>query len=200
MLAIRLALLLAAASSAASFASLKESAVVIERPSNAIALLIGACDKGDFVDQTQCQENTKGDRKRIEGKRVIVNLGANHEAFLDFGSLNGDKVRFVWAPLYDAGNGLALTVGNPTKLSAQGNIVIGKRPFDGKAQADANESDLRRAAKLGQVGIEIIGTFGKPWQLTQGDKVVRGISFELEGLRLYHAKTGATLLEGTYSK
>lgn len=197
MLAFRI-LLLAAAASGATFASLKQDAVVVDRPSNAIALLIGACDKGDWVDQTQCQENTKGDRARIEGKRVIINLGAGHEAFLDFASLNGDTARFVWAPLYDAGNGLALTLGKPQKLSATGNIVVAKRPFDGKAPADATDSDLKRAAKLGQVGIEIIGTFGKPWQLSQGEKVVRGMSFELEGLRLYHSKTGQTLLEGTY--
>jgi hypothetical protein len=195
--------LLAAAlsfASALSYVELREGAVAVERPSSAIALLIGACDKGDFVDQTQCQENTKGDRKKIEGKRVVLNLGAGHENMLDFAQLNGDVARFVWTPLYDAGNGLAITVGKPTKVSPQGTIVMNRRPFDGKVADDVTDSDLKRAAKLGQVGIEIVGTFGKPWTLQHGDKTLRGISFEIEGVRFYHSRTGKTLSEGPVSK
>jgi hypothetical protein len=180
---------------AATFDELKQGAVTLERPQQTIAALVGACDKGDAIDMQECNKNLQPLKDAVKGKRVVMNFGANHEKFLQFEGERGGKMRFVWAPLIDLGNGLALTVGKPQKLSAQGNVVVGKRPIDGTSPSDILSGDLQRAAAIGQVGIEVIGKFGQTWALGGGS--VKGVAFEVEALRFYHSRTGKPLWEST---
>jgi hypothetical protein len=180
---------------AAPFASHKEGVLVVDRPATAVAVLTGACEGGDLVDQAECAQNTKGLQAELQKKRVSIDLGAGHEAFLHIESVKGGQVKVVWAPLIDVGNGRALTIGKPSKLSDSGNVVVKQRPFQGALIGDASESDLMRQAKLGQIGVEVVGHFGKPWQLAGGGKTVRGVAFEPEALRFYVARTGKTFAE-----
>ena len=55
------------------------------------------------------------------------------------------------------------------------------------------DSDVDRAVRLGMVNIELVGSFGKPWTLQQGDKVVRGVEFEAKAIRVSNARTGKVL-------
>ncbi|MCC7108555.1 MAG: hypothetical protein IT382_04665, partial [Deltaproteobacteria bacterium] len=102
-----------------------------------------------------------------------------------------------WGPLYDVGNGLALTVGKPQKISDSGNVVVGKRPIDGRSPDDLMDADLRRLASTGALGIASVGRLGKTWNMSGGGKAVKGISFEVEALRLYNVRSGATVFEST---
>ena len=59
------------------------------------------------------------------------------------------------------------------------------------------DGDLRRLASTGALGIGIVGKFGKTWTMSGGGKSVRGISFEVEAMRLYNVRSGATVFEST---
>lgn len=181
-----------------TFDGLKAGAVALERPAQAIAVLVGACEGGDGTVSGECLENTKELKDKVAGKRVSLDLGSGYDTLLSYASRGGNgKARFVWAPLYDVGNGLALTVGRPQKINETGNIVIGKRPIDGDSPEEYTDLDLRRLAATGQVGIQLVGKFAKPWTMSGGGKTVRGVPFEVEAMRLYHARTGKTLFETT---
>ena len=190
-----LALLLVAGT--ASFDSLKKDAVALDHPANVIKVLVGACDVGGGAMNGECLENAKDVKDRVTGKRVLLDLGAGYDQLLTWGGRVGGKARFVWAPLYDVGNGLALTVGKPQKVAAGGNVVVGKRPVDGTSPEDLTDLDLQRLAATGQLGIQVIGKFGKTWTLSGDGRTVKGVAFEVEALRLYHARTGATVFEST---
>ncbi len=180
-----------------SFEAAKSAAKVLDRPAAAVAAMVGACEVVDGAVSGECLENTKGLKDEVAGKKVALDLGSGYDTLLSYGGGTGAKTRFVWGPLYDVGNGLALTVGKPQKVSESGNVVIGKRPVDGKSPDDLMESDLRRLASTGALGIEIVGRFGRTWAMSGGGKSVKGIAFEVEALRLYNVRSGATVFEST---
>ena len=192
---IALAFLVVAGGS--SFDPLKKDAVALEHPANAIAVLVGACDAGGGAVNGECLENTKELKDKVTGKRVFIDLGKGYEQLLAWGGRPTGKARFVWGPLYDVGNGLALTVGKPQKISESGNVVVNKRPVDGVSPDELSDLDLQRLATTGMVGIQLVGKFGKTWTMTGGGKTVKGVQFEVEGMRLYNARTGATIFEST---
>ncbi len=186
---------LALLSIATPYDDLRAKAVAVERLPSTVAALVGICPDGLMVDELEeCKKNLGTAAKRWQGQSVVVNLGAVEPALMAFESRTADTARLVWAPLLDLGNELALTVGKPEKLSTSGNIVVPKRPFEGQSDGAILESDLQRAAKTGQIGVELVGQFGKPWQLN-GKKTVRGISFEPRALRFFHTRTGKVLVE-----
>lgn len=180
-----------------SFEAAKSSARVLDRPAAAVAAMVGACEVVDGAVSGECLENTKDLKDEVAGKKVALDLGSGYDSLLSFGGRNGSQTRFVWGPLYDVGNGLALTVGKPQKVSESGNVVIGKRPVDGKSPDELMDGDLRRLASTGALGIEVVGKFGRTWTMSGGGKSVRGISFEVEAMRLYNVRSGATVFEST---
>lgn len=193
--AFALAVLVASAPPA-SFDDQKKAAVPVARLASTVASLVGVCPDGLFADElAECQQNLGKAGKAFTGKQVYLNLGGGLEQFLSFESKSGDRARLVWAPLVDLGNGLALTLGKPQKLSDAGTVVVARQPFEGFSDPELLDSDLQRAIKTGQVGIELIGTFGKPWELKGKDGVVRGVAFEAKSLRFFHTRTGKVLVE-----
>jgi hypothetical protein len=180
----------------ATYEELKASAKVLEKQQSVIQVLVGACDAGGGAVNGECLENVKETKDSVAGKRVIIDLGSGHETMLNFGGRRGTGTRFVWAPLYDVRNGIALTVGKPSKLN-NGNVVVNKRPIDGTSPDELMDSDLTRMASTGQLAIELVGKFGKTWSLSDASKTVKGVSFEVEGMRLYNPRTGKTVFEST---
>ena len=195
--AAALAVLLAAAPpSSSSFDDQKKAAVTVPRLASTIAAIVGVCPDGLFADElAECQQNVGKAAKGFAGKKVYLNLGGGLEQFLTFESKNGDRAKLVWAPIVDLGNGLAMTLGKPQKLSDSGTVVVARQPFEGHSDPELLDSDLQRAIKTGQVGIELIGSFGKPWELKSRDALVRGVAFEATALRFFHSRTGKVLVE-----
>jgi hypothetical protein len=195
---MKLILALSLLAGSASFESLKQGATPLDRPASAVAVLVGACDTSDGTVSGECLENTKELKDKVAGRRVSIDLGSGYDKLLTFGGRpGGGKTRFVWGPLYDVGNGLALTVGKPQKVQAGGNVVVQKRPVDGTSPDELSDLDLQRLAATGMIGIQLVGRFGKTWTMSGPDKTVKGVSFEVEGMRLYNARTGATVFEST---
>jgi len=182
----------------ASFDALKADTSELDRPGNAVSAIIGICNQEDPVDRMHCQENTAEESKKHRGKTYYINLGANHQELLEFEGIRGSKARFLWVPIYDPGNGYALTAKKPNKVNKDGWPVLKKEVIDGALKGDVAASDLRRLARLGQVNIEIIGEFKKPWALRHGGDKVYGVHFKLKGLRLSQARSGDTILERLY--
>ncbi len=195
---INVVVAIALAAAAAPFDDIKKTAQPVERLPSTVAALVGVCPDGLMVDELEeCKKNLSTAAKTYAGKKIYINLGIIEPSFLTFESRDLDTAKLVWAPLLDLGNGLAITVGKPDKLSDKGNIVVARRPFSGATDPELSDSDLQRAVKTGQVGVEVVGTFGKPWQLNGKDKIVRGVPLELTALRFYHTRTGKVLVEVT---
>lgn len=181
---------------ASPFDDAKKGAAVVERLAATVAALVGVCPDGLTIDElSECQQNLGRAAQTWAGKKVYVNLGVIDPAFLGFGSKVADRARLIWAPLFDLGNGLMLTVGKPEKLSERGNVVVARRPFEGACDPELLESDLERALKTGQVGVEVVAVFGKPWQLKGKGLVVSGLSLQLGSVRFFHTRTGKGLVE-----
>jgi hypothetical protein len=194
---IKLALIASVLLAGATYTDLKSTAKVLDKQQSTIAVVVGACEVKDGAVSGECLDNTKEVKDSVMGKRVIIDLGSGHDALLSYGGRRGNQTRFVWAPLYDVRNGIALTVGKPTKLSGNGNVVMNKRPIDGTSPDEFMDMDLTRMASTGQLAIELVGKFGKTWTLSDATKTVKGVSFEVEGMRLYNARTGKTVFEST---
>jgi hypothetical protein len=189
------ALVLAADPSA--FDSAKKGALELEHPANAVKVLVGACDSSDGTVSGECLDNVKDLKDKVTNKKVYIDLGSGYDKLLSFAGRNGDKTKFAWAPLYDVGNGLALTVGKPQKISDNGNVVMNKRPIEGKSPDDLMDMDLQRVASTGMVGIRVVGKFGKTWTMSGGGKTVKGVMLDVDALQLYNARTGAVIFEST---
>lgn len=189
------ALVLSVLVATSPFDDSKKDAFVVERLPSAVASLVGVCPDGLMVDELEaCQKNIKAGSKDFKNKRVYINLGGGLEQYLAFGGSTGSTAKFIWTPIVDLGNGLAMTIEKPQKLGASGNVVVARRPFEGESNPDMMDSDLQRAIKTGQVGVEVIGRFGHGWELSGKSNTVRGVIFELEAARFYHTRTGKVLV------
>jgi hypothetical protein len=198
---LHIAVALALFSAATPYDDVRAKAASVERLSSTVAALVGVCPDGLMVDELEeCKKNLGTAAKQWAGKTVVVNVGAVDPQFMSFASRDAETAKLVWAPLLDLGNELALTLGRPEKLSASGTIVVARRPFVGASDPMLMDSDLQRAANTGNVMVEMVGTFGKPWQLQGGGKIVRGLSFEPTAIRFLHARTGKVLVEVTNLK
>jgi len=181
---------------ASPFADLKKDTLAVERLPSAVASLVGVCPDGLMVDElAECQKNLKAGSKDLKSQRIYINLGGGLEQFLAFAGKTGDTAKLVWTPIVDLGNGLAMTIEKPQKLGSSGNVVVARRPFEGPSNPDLMDSDLQRAIKTGQVGIEVVGRFGSGWELSGKGKTVRGVVFDLEGIRFFHTRSGKILVE-----
>ncbi len=106
--------------------------------------------------------------------------------------MRGAKARMLWAPLVDARTGMAVTVGKPRGLGKVGPKV--KRiPLNVSLEEGISESDISRAARLGQVAVEVVGRFGPAWSVGRGDRRVRGVSFKPKMVRFLHSRSGKVL-------
>ncbi len=187
---------LALAAAASPFDEAKKSAVVVERLPSTVAALVGVCPDGLLPDElAECKENLASAAKNWAGKKIYLNFGVVDPAFLGFVTKSSDKAKLTWAPLLDLGNGLALTVGKPDKLSDKGNVVVARQPFEGPSDPELLASDLERAVKTGQVAVEVVGVFGKPWQLKGKGQIVRGVPLQPSAVRFSHSRSGKVLLE-----
>lgn len=196
MLVAALSLPLLFASQSPDFEALKKGAEPVESVPRAISIVVGNCDTEDIGEQIDCRENVQKQKKALMGKRLYLYLGAVEPSQLKFeGNRGKGTVRVVWtAPIYDAGRGLALTVGKPHSVSSAGNLVIRPALLDGKLADGILDSELPRLIRTGMVAVELVGKFKAPWTLSGKGQKFQGAEFAPEAVRLTNARTGKTLL------
>lgn len=194
---------LMAAAPKIDFDAQKAKAQVLDRPEKALAAIIGGCHQDDVELQIQCQDNVKAARKQYLGQTYLVDLGAGHQDLLQFEGVHGNKGRFLWVPMYDPGNGQPMTTTAPKRLTKEGWPILKKRVIDGPMPSGMIAADLRRAAMLGQVNIELIGRFTKIWKLKGRGKVrgklVQGVVFKATAIRFSQARTGTVIFDAALS-
>jgi hypothetical protein len=193
-LALALPLLLATTSSE-EFDAMKSKSKEVESLGKVLSYIVGECNSDDMGERYDCQENMKKASKTWKGKQVYVYLGAAEKGALRWeGERGNGKSRMIWFPIYDAGRGLALTVGMPTKVNSRGNLEIRPTLIDSTLPGSVMASDLKRGVRTQNIAIEIIGSFGKAWN----KKGKKGVSFKLKAVRLINARNGKTLMVASY--
>lgn len=178
-----------------SFDAMKQKAVAVDSLPKALTALVGRCDDGDPIENAECRDNLKTQRKALQGKRVYLFLGAPEVGKLRLEGERGAKMRLLWTPIHDAGNGLALTVGAPSRVNARGNLVIATKVIDAVPAPGVLSSEVQRLLRIGQLNVEVVGRFGKPWRLSHKGQPVEGVAFEVDAIRFSHARTGKPVLE-----
>lgn len=190
--ALPLALVLSASY---DFETAKKKAGTVKTVGKAISVVVGNCNSDDMGERYDCQENMKKARKDFMGKRLYLYLGTVEANQLQFEGDHKGKVRVVWtAPIYDAGRGLALTLGKPQRVSPRGTLVIRPAILDGDLGEGVLDSEIPRLIRTGQVAVELVGSFEAPWKLSGKGRTYQGASFGAEAVRLTHARTGKTLM------
>lgn len=193
-----LATLLILAAQTGGFATLKDKAQQLDRPGAAIGAIVGLCEEEDPLLQMECQKNVKTERAKYKGGRYYIDLGANHQDLLMFEGMHGKKARLLWVPMYDPGDGQPLTAVRPKRVTKDGWPILQKKVLDGVLPAEVHASDLRRLSRLGQLNIEIVGSFGAPWALKNKGKIIRGVVFKIVAIRISQARTGEQVMEVVY--
>lgn len=172
----------------AGFDALKSEAKTIKSLRRAVTALVGDCDLYD-VGGAECEQRLNAAKKRLRNGNHYLYLGAPEPDLLRFHKMRGAKARLLWAPLIDARTGMAITVGKPRGLGKVGPKVK-LIPLDVTLEDGILESDISRAARIGQIAVEVVGRFGPAWSVGRGGKRVRGVSFKPKMVRFIHSRNG----------
>lgn len=182
-----------ALSASPAFDAAKSKATEIESLKKTVSALAGVCDVGDQLERADCKRTMKTKAAKIrKAGDVYLYLGRVEDG-LRFEGERGGKVRVLWTPIVDAGDGLAITLDKPSRQTRSGNIVVRTRPFDLKLPADVFPNELQRGVRTGNVNVEVVGAFGPTWSIGRGSRKVQGVRFELKALRLSKARSGQEL-------
>ncbi|MCP4499404.1 MAG: hypothetical protein GY822_05490 [Deltaproteobacteria bacterium] len=185
--------LLVAFSSAAPFDDAKAKARQVKSLKLALKALAEPCDLYD-VGGRECQERQKAVQKKLRKKHHYLYLGITEQG-LQIESKKGSKIGLSWTPFVDGGGNVALTIGKPLKLSKSGGPVMRLKKLNATLADGVFDSDLERAVRLGQVAVEVVGTFGKVWEKSYKGKPVRGVMFKPTHLRLSNSRNGKPLAD-----
>lgn len=186
--ALALATLAASASAVEAFETEKNAAKTVKSLKRAVTALVGDCDLYD-VGGYECEAKLDAAKKRLRDGDHYLYFGAPEPNFLRFHKMRGQKARLLWAPIIDARTGMAVTVGKPRGMGKVGPKVK-IIPVDVELADGILEGDIRRAARLGQISVEVVGRFGPAWSVGRGDKSVRGVAFRPTMVRFSHARSG----------
>jgi hypothetical protein len=192
-----LALTLSLTFAAGDFDAAKEKAVEVESLKTAVTTLVGLCEVGDQFERAQCRQGLATKAKEMRKSSHYLYLGPQDRGLMFEGERRG-KTRLVWSPVVDAGNGLAITLVRPKRLSKHGNVVVPQKPIDITLEPGVLDSEVKRFVRTGQVTIEVVGSFGKTWKVGKGKKRVQGVVFKPKSIRFAHARTGKTLGSASY--
>jgi hypothetical protein len=176
------------------FARAKAAAVVPEHLNQVVASIVGACPDGLMADELEaCQKNLAAAKDVVQGKTTWVQLASASPIVLEKRSADG-HIRLAYSPLVDVGNGFAITVGAPLKASPAGTVVVATKPVEGTSDKDLQGSDIERAIRTQQVGIEAVVKFKNKWQLNSAKGPLRGVAVEVVAIRFFHTRTNQTIL------
>ena len=192
-----LAITLSLTFSAADFEAAKEGANEVESTKEVVTTLVGLCDVGDQIERAMCRKGLMTKAKKLRKQQHYLYLGPQ-ERGLRFEGARGSKTRLLWTPIVDAGNGLAITLVKPKRLSKHGNVIVPQKPMDITLASGILDSEVMRAVRTGSVNVEMVGSFGKVWKVGKGKRRVQGVVFKPKSVRFSHARTGKALGEISY--
>ncbi len=182
-----------------SFAALRSEAEVVKNVGRFLERALGDCASDDpEFDRAGCEARAAEERKGLKGKTFRMEVD-DVESVLSFAGWDKGRqaFRLHFTPIFGE-RGLAMSVGRPAKLNADGlpvvkNIPVWVNPPKGEPQAI-----FQHQLERGQVRLEVVFRLAGAWQMTRSkkDTPVRGLEVELLGLRVY-SRAGQLLAEET---
>jgi len=169
----------------------KKSALPIESLRKTVTTVIGVCDAGDGFERQECKKALKQKRaKYTDAKSLYLYLGAQERGLRSDGIRKG-KTRLLWTPVIDVGDGVAITLARPKRVTKSGSIVVPTEVIDLSLEGAMTHSKVNRLLRTGQMGVEMVGTFGKTWEM----RGQRGVVFIPKSIRFTHARSGESVGE-----
>jgi hypothetical protein len=178
------------------FDAAKGKAKEVESLKKTVSALIGDCQGAEFEEAISCEENLKKAAKRLRKGSHSIWLPPTDQQLIRYEGARGGKHRLLITPVFDAGDGHALTVGRPSKLDKKSGAPYLKfLVVDAELAPGVLESDIKRALRLGNMSIELVGSFGNTWSLNGKRGVVQGVEFKPTHIRFANARNGKAILD-----
>lgn len=180
--------------SASHFDGMKNRAEEVQSLRKTVTTILGVCDAGDVFEKQECKQTLKARRaKFVTGKSFYLYMGAQEQGLASDGVRKG-KSRLLWTPVLDVGDGVAITIAKPKRISKRGGVVVPTKVLDVSLENDFTHDKVNRLIRTGQLSVELVGTFGRTWKMRRQ----QGVIFQPKGIRFSHARTGETVAEVTY--
>ncbi len=195
-------LLLLLAPAAESYEALATKATPVNNLGRYLEAYLGDCDHDapDF-DQKGCLEKVRAVQKERDGELIkIVRDDVRDQ--LAFAGWDGRKkaFRLHLTPLFPERD-VALTVGKPRRLNADGLPVMKNIPLWVELPKGEAEFAFRRRLERGMVRLELLVRPKGPWQKARkGDKPLRGLEVDLVGIRVLPARGSGHLYQQVYQR
>lgn len=179
------------------FDAAKSKAKEVESLKKTVSALVGDCRGADFENAISCEENLKKAAKKLRSGTHSIWLPPSDQALVRYEGTKGSKHRLLVTPMFDAGDGHALTVGKPKRLDKKtgGTPFVRYLVIDAELAPGVLSSDIKRALRLGNMSIELVGKFGSTWSLKGKRGLVQGVEFEPSYIRFANARNGKPILD-----
>lgn len=193
-----LALLLAASP---DYATVRGMAEPVSNLGRFLEQYLGDCESNEpSFDRKGCEAEAAKRQKRYAEQVIMVEI-EDPEDQLHFAEWDSrqNAYRLHLTPFFGE-RALAVSVGKPERLNAEGLPVVKNVPIWVKLPAGESEALFRRQLERGQVRLELLLKPRRPWRIKRknGDADFRGLDVALLGLRVYPMRGQAVLAEQTY--
>ncbi|MCK6548065.1 DUF6066 family protein [Myxococcota bacterium] len=194
-------LVLVLAIGAPSYGTLKTDAEPVTNLGRFLERYLGDCDSDDpTFDKKGCEAAVAQAQKRWADKVLVFELDDVSEQ-LHFAEWDTNKraFRLHLTPFFGE-RALALTVGKPERLNADGLPVLKNLPVWVPSPNGSGDLSFRRQLERGMVRLELLVKVKKPWRMKKKgeDGEYRGLDVALVGLRVYSLQGNNVLAEQTY--
>lgn len=183
-----------------SYKTERESAERVPNLGRFLESYLGDCMSDDpSFDKKGCLAEAARVQKEKNGKVHVFEVPDATTMFQlkSFDSAKG-VYRVAVTPFFSE-RALAMSVGKPTKLTADGLPIVKNVPLSVKMPAGETEFSFKRRLERGHVTVEIMFKPRAPWTMKpKGQPPLRGLSVDLVGIRLTQSPGETVIAEETY--
>lgn len=183
-----------------SYPSQREGAERVPNLGRFLEAYLGDCTSDDpSFDKKACNEEAAKVQKEKNGRVFVFEVP---DATTMFELKGFDKQRGVYrvavTPFFSE-RALAMSVGKPQKLNADGLPIVKNVPLSVKMPEGETEFSFKRRLERGQVTVEIMFKPKTAWSMKpKGQPELRGLSVQLVGIRLTQSPGETVIAEETY--
>lgn len=185
----------------AGYGAIRGQAEAVNNLGRFLESYLGDClsDDPEF-DRAGCERGARDVQKEHNGKLLRFETD-DVSSQIEFGGFDEKRGAYLlrFTPFFSE-RGLALSSGKPASLNKDGLPIVKNLPLWVKLPPGEPEFGFRRQLERGNVRLEVLFRPNKPWLMKakKGDEVVRGVSVELVGVRLYSGRSDGVIAEQMY--